>query len=153
MRKLIFTLLAIATLGITACTKDDGNHVISIGLYPEILVGKWSFQSFKGINVPADAHDPSPFVDTLIFSNHGNYIFIDNRDTSDRGNYTLGESKAINGGKMQVYDSILFKTDYITQSAVTPPVYYFKIKDDTLIISYGYYNDRFLSKKLIKYIK
>lgn len=154
MRKFFITLLSITMLCIFACSKDVENKNIPIGLYPEVLVGKWSFQSFNDITVLADAHDLSPFVDTLIFTKLGAYTFIDNNDTSDRGKYTLGESRAMNEmGEMQVYDSILLKTDYITQSATTPSVYYFKIADDTLTVSNGYYNDPFLTKKVIKYIK
>lgn len=153
MRKVFYTLLSISILCLVACSKDDVNHEIPIGLYPEVLVGKWSFHSSEGINIPLDAHDQSPFVDTLIFSKLGTYIFIDNSNTSDHGKYTLGENKGINDiEKKQIYDSILLKTEYITQSEETPSVLYFKMNEDTLIINYSY-NDRFLKKKLIKYIK
>ncbi|QEC73320.1 hypothetical protein FSB73_18235 [Arachidicoccus ginsenosidivorans] len=155
MRNLLFFVIVIATVGITACSKYSDSSLHPIDPVVSAIKGKWSVHSSSGINVPSDAAlGKSPFLDTLVFTGSNGYFIIDNNDTIDRGQFSLGQGEAINGdGKLQPYDSILLKTSSLASNSIYPSVYYFNIKADTLITSPNFYNDPFLTEKVINYIK
>lgn len=153
MRKLLGIGCCILFVMAIACSKEDGpGHPID----PTwgIIEGKWSFNALVDLNVPLDALGNHSYVDTLIFSKDSSYFILKNKDTVDRGTYSLGHGEIINGfGKVQSFDSILYKTNSLAQTAFYPSTIYFRVQKDTLFYSTGYYKDSALHKGYMTFLK
>lgn len=146
------SLIITAAIFITSCTKDFKQHPVDPPMVNS-LTGKWAFYSSSGINIPQDAIT-NYFIDTLIYNEDNSYIMIDNKDTIDKGSFSIGYGEAINGfGIKQGYDSILLKTN--STALVRPYDNVSYIRQTSLdTISFGnYYKDSSLNKAIVNYLR
>ena len=150
MKKISLTI--VAALLMTACTKYFQNYPVDPPMVNS-LTGKWAFYSSYGIYIPQDAIT-NHFIDTLIYNEDYSYILIDNKDTIDKGSFSIGYGEATNGfGIKQGYDSILFKSSSVVLDPVYPAVRYVKqLSLDTLSMG-NYYKDSSLAKAIVNYVK
>lgn len=150
MRKLLFVSMIMFFIGtiISSCSKSAAPGPVIDWWNFSAINGKWAFGEMS--NHSAD----HPLIDTLIFNESNTYSLITGKDTVDKGAFIVGYGESINGfGKLQAYDSVSLKTDYITQTAVYPSVLYFKQTVlDTLSIS-TYYKDSAKNKVIAYYIR
>ena len=139
-----FTLLA-------ACSKENGQMSFNDApVSSDLFIGKWvkldrdlgNLSSRALASALPGGLKASPYSDTLIYLPDNQYILINNGDTADRGTYELGHGKGMNGyGRIQEYDSLLYKTYSLTHDAPFSPVVYFKFQRDVLQMSQLYFRD------------
>ena len=138
-------------LAVASCSKEnEGVHFNDYPLTADRFIGKWakidrdlgSISSSKIASLYSGGLKASPYSDTLIYLPENKYILINNGDTADRGSYELGHGKAMNGyGRIQEYDSLLYKSNSLTHDAPFRPVIYFRFTRDLLQVSQLYFRD------------
>ena len=135
----------------SACSKEDDTiNYNDFPAFANLFTGKWaridrdlgSLPSSRSAILSTGGLKASPYSDTLIYLPDNVYILINHGDTADRGTYELGHGKAMNGyGRMQQYDSLLYKSSSLTHDAPFSPVIYFRFTRDVLQVSQLYFRD------------
>lgn len=154
MRRLLFCLTA-SIFVISACTKDE-TPINGPDPVAKSVLGKWAVKDIAGLEATlmSGGLKSSPFSDTLIYTADMRYCIINNGDTADRGEFTIGHGQAINGfGTMQQYNSLVYNSSSLTDNAPFSPIVYFKMKEDTLSFSTGYFKDSATTKLYASYIR
>lgn len=148
MKKIAILALALSSIAAISCSKSGNNNRYPIDPAESTFTGHWRVQTSEGT-----ALEHVLGGDSLIFSADGKYASYYSGQSSDAGSYSLGHGEALNGfGRMQAYDSIVFKTNLMTE--VYRPVLFFRFTGaDTLSFSTAYYKDSAQPKGIARYIK
>lgn len=156
MRK-IFLLLSVVILTASACLKDDNDIKHPIDPVEKYILGKWAFKAMIGYEAASMPAGVKPFEDTIIYMSDAHYYFINDKDTTELGEFSIGQGQAINGnGHMQTYDSLIYKPatlTHITSNAPPPTISYFRVTNDTLSIGSLYFKDSTASRLYINYVR
>ncbi|SEA63664.1 hypothetical protein SAMN05192529_13623 [Arachidicoccus rhizosphaerae] len=136
------------------CSKEQVNKITICPVEPTVY-GKWAIKDIEGLEAVEFAAGYKPNQDTILMGSDGKYYFINQGDTTDFGEFTLGHNEAVNGfGRIQAYDSIIYQSSrMLTNDAPQPAIFYFKIGPETLDMSPSYYKDSSNYKFIIHYIR